>query len=491
MIAVSTPTKSGGKRDFMTPLVAKLDTLHWALYLFILVGVSFINQPYMADQWLKLSTLLYAFSASYCLSLMFGGRCNKAAMYAARYAITLCVLMLCWLFLQTVLPLNNDLFARVYGSSPVLIWFEPEQVWSVVPDKTRGLLLSNLAVFTLFILSICLVDSRLRLRQLLFTIMSVGLLHAVVAILVKYANVHLVELPQLDGHYDAARAWFVNRNHFAAFISLCLVGALSYQLNELMRANTDKFVSVLVDQLMSVRVLLIISVIISLAALILSHSRGGFLALILSVLVIVMSMGKQTNHRLPRRYLLVPGLIAIAVLLGYFGQGLFARFSDGSLALGERALQWQISWQAIKHEFLLGYGAGSYATVFQVYREYADLRQVVYDQAHNDYLHIWLEQGLVGLLMWLIFLALALRMAFVSVTRAPSRLVTALSLVSLVVVLASLIQSGVAYHLQIINIRCYFFVIIAMIYAAPKVRHRKIQHGKRKLSSTLDRSSAM
>ena len=42
------------------------------------------------------------------------------------------------------------------------------------------------------------------------------------------SDVLLVAREQLDGHYHAARAWFVNRNHYAAFLNLTSIASFAY-----------------------------------------------------------------------------------------------------------------------------------------------------------------------------------------------------------------------------------------------------------------------
>jgi len=161
----------------------------------------------------------------------------------------------------------------------------------------------------------------------------------------------------------------------------------------------------------------------------------------------------------------------------YFGKDLLLRFSTDAL-LGERLSQWTLTWQAIEQAWLLGYGGNSYADVFQIFRGDQDFRQVVFNQAHNDYLHIWLEQGLVGLALWLGLLSIALRAAFRGFTNSASQLSRAVLISVAVVLIAALAQSAVDFNLQILNIRVYFFVIMSLVFSVPAIRHKKGAPGK-------------
>ena len=110
-------------------------------------------------------------------------------------------------------------------------------------------------------------------------------------------------------------------------------------------------------------------------------------------------------------------------------------------------------------------------------RGYNDLRDVLYDQAHNDYLHIWLEQGLVGLSLWMAFLVFSIYTAVIGLANSSSTLINAIVISGVIVVFAALLQSLVGFNLHIINIRFYFFAIIALIIAAPRVSQRKSKIG--------------
>ena len=146
--------------------------------------------------------------------------------------------------------------------------------------------------------------------------------------------------------------------------------------------------------------------------------------------------------------------------------------------LGERTSQWQITLQAIGSAPITGYGAGSYAQVFQSVRGLEDLRQVVYNQAHNQYLHLWLEQGLIGLLLWLSLAWLALKSAHKFILRSKSTLEKSVLIAAFVVILSGLIQALVDFNLQITSIQLYFFLWMALIYVTPDLHSR---HSRNKM----------
>ena len=309
-------------------------------------------------------------------------------------------------------------------------------------------------------------------------ITAVCIFHAAMGIFAKLASISLVDLTQVDGHYRAARAWFVNRNHFAAFISLTLIGALSLQFKELIGANSRTTKSKFIEQVVSYRVIYLLLILVAILALILSESRSGFLAILISLISVVWMIGGTSKSIFKKRLLIIPVLLIAVASLMYLGDDLIQRFGVGNEFLGERSEQWAMTWTAIKAEWLLGYGGNTYAEVFQMNRGYFDLRDVIYDQAHNDYLHIWLEQGLVGLCLWLAFVALSIRCAMLGLAKTSSTLVYAVVIAGIVVVVAALVQALVGFNLHIVTIRFYFFAIMALIVASPTISQNKSRDGR-------------
>jgi len=460
-------------------VISILDALIWYAYLVLLFAVSFVNNYYSSQVWLLVSACAYTLCGLCVLSAINGGRCNWYGLGQAKFALMILVAILVLLILQTYIPVekhtevllfDNSLYNGVQPS-----WFNSDGLWSVVPRKTRWLFNSEALIFTIFALSIALLVSRRRLRQLLLVMLLVGFFHSLVGIGAKYSGLALVDLQQLDGHFSAARAWFINRNHYAAFVSLCLLGPLAFQMKILITQSKASFLSIAADQITSYRLIYPLALGLGMVALVLSQSRAGFLAFLSMLALTVFYFGRNgfaLGLGFNRRRLLAPVAVAAIVVIAYFGSELALRFSSDAL-LGERIAQWSITWEAIKHAWLLGYGGNSYADVFQVFRGYEDFRQVLFNQSHNDYLHIWLEQGLLGLMLWLGFLVVLLRAAHQGIVNTTSSLVSATLICTIIVILAALLQSAVDFNLQILNIRYYFFVIISLAYSVPAIRQRK------------------
>lgn len=460
-----------------------IEQFFWWGFLSLLGCSAFIQSYYASQYWLNFSAALYLYCSMYLSYLLMGGRVNTFAIKAAKWPIYILLLGLVWLVAQLVWPYQLN------GTSHILFdlalpsdaknaaaapdWFLPEYSWSLAPEQTNFLLMSGLMCLSMFCLTLLLCDSRQRAKQLLAVILLVGFVHAVSGIFAKYSQLILVEPKQIDGHFSAARGWFINRNHFAAFISLTMVAPIAFILKKSMRGLGRSFAELLKRLLLTPHLVFVISILLGLFAVVVSQSRAGLLALPAAVVLLVI-----LNRRNLKKYVgfyraILIVMVLVMAFLMTFGQDTVARFVNGFLSVGERSIQWRITWQAIQEQWLTGYGGGAYATLFQVVREHAPLREVIYDQSHSYYLHIWLEQGLVGLVLWLSFIGLVFYNAYMTLIKSSSTMVSSLVIASVLATIAALIQSVVDFNLQILNIRVYFFVIIALVFCAPSLHKRR------------------
>jgi O-antigen ligase len=167
-------------------------------------------------------------------------------------------------------------------------------------------------------------------------------------------------------------------------------------------------------------------------ALIMTNSRGGIISLIAEVLFLVATMGlrrrsrhkKKHDHEEERRprfksaamraglaLVMIIALFAGVVLLG--GEEALTRFV-GSVNSDDpttgRAHFWGVTVDIIKTHPWIGVGLGSFGVVYTGY----DSRNGMYrlEQAHNDYLQVLSDSGIIGAVIALFFVVNLFRMGF-------------------------------------------------------------------------------
>jgi O-antigen ligase len=130
-------------------------------------------------------------------------------------------------------------------------------------------------------------------------------------------------------------------------------------------------------------------------ALLLTHSRGGFISTYLGLLMLCLTLALTGQVKL-RFAVFVTGLVIVG---GTFFFALAGDVTDQRLASvllqrEERPRVYELTLQAIEAAPLLGTGYGTFEEVFRFYRD-PSLNNF-YESAHNTYLENTLELGLPG-----------------------------------------------------------------------------------------------
>lgn len=144
--------------------------------------------------------------------------------------------------------------------------------------------------------------------------------------------------------------------------------------------------------------LLLAPALLILAALLLAQSRGGYLAVTLSLLLVLIL-------RWPWAGLVVlVAAVAAGSVLSWDGVRLFAEAigTDGSITSTAGRLEiWERSFQAIGDYTLTGIGIGTFDLVIPVLYPYVELRKAIIPHAHNLFLQVGVDLGVPGLLLYL------------------------------------------------------------------------------------------
>ena len=85
--------------------------------------------------------------------------------------------------------------------------------------------------------------------------------------------------------------------------------------------------------------------------------------------------------------------------------------SENVTSIGIRVIFAQNTWELIQQKPLLGYGTSSFKSVYSPHAaaKYQDWRGDPTTDPHNQYLFVWLENGLFGLLIFLTYIYTAIR----------------------------------------------------------------------------------
>lgn len=256
---------------------------------------------------------------------------------------------------------------------------------SLSPFDTEMTAYHVLALALFLSVGLVVVDSAKRVRKLLVLITVFGSLFAFFAILQSFLSPG-----KIYGIYERIGAnpfgSYVNRHNYAAFIEMCI----AVPLGSLLSGSIDrdkKLIYVTAITLMSVSLLL-------------SGSRGGLVAMVAAVVFLLIITNKAVGAK---RFALRIGLAC--VLVGVIVAGAFYIGGDSSLTrIAETATSkdvttdrthiWGITLKIIGANFPFGAGIGAYAQAYTPFDDRSGLERV--EQAHNDYLQVLADAGIVG-----------------------------------------------------------------------------------------------
>ena len=198
---------------------------------------------------------------------------------------------------------------------------------------------------------------------------------------------------------------YVNHDHYAGLMEILIPIAVGYLLS---RPEKDPARSALGFALL-----------VPVASLLLSGSRGGLVALLAEVVVFgVILLCTYRRRRRSSIAILAAGLTAAAALFFWLDFGdvstrlatafQFPRAAEATL--GERVTMSRDSLRILKAHPAIGIGLGSFENVYPQYQTFASDSAVIH--AHDDYAEGLAETGLAGGALMALALLLFLRRAF-------------------------------------------------------------------------------
>lgn len=287
------------------------------------------------------------------------------------------------------------------------------------PYSTRFILVELVALMIYFAAVLIFTDTPKRLRLLVRTITVFGFFLAIFGLTQSFTSPDKVywirELPQ-----SQAFGPFINRHHFAGYMELALALPLGLVFTGAIEKE-KKFIYLFAAALMAV-------------ALIMTNSRGGIISLLAEILFLVATMGLSRRHKKKKSEEHTPRIksaamkagLALALVIALFGGVVLLGGEDaltrivGSVNTDDpttgRAHFWGVTIDIIRNHPVIGTGLGAFGVVYTGY----DSRNGMYrlEQAHNDYLQVLSDGGIVGAVIGLFFVVCLFRMGF---TRRDSR----------------------------------------------------------------------
>lgn len=280
---------------------------------------------------------------------------------------------------------------------------------------------------------------------------------------------------------------FVNHAHFAGYIEMLMPFPLAMLLLKTVRREAQLFYG--------------FAAVVMGVATVVSLSRGGMISMVCGLaftsLLSIRATRKKRSHSfepdvsgkaLVLKRLGAGALVLVVILGGILWVGIdpvLERLGKSTLAgtPGEgqqtlytaRGFIWADTLKLIAEHPWLGTGFGAYATAFAKYTE-RDSAYFPIEQAHNDYLQIWADTGVVGGVLALWFLIIVWR-NFARGIKHPDPVLAALVLGAGGGIFALLVHSIFDFNLQLPSNSLMFLLLatIITVIGAPARSQKRIE----------------
>lgn len=365
-------------------------------------------------------------------------------------------------WLARLSPSTADVYASTAGLTG-------DRQYSVAFDRASVIddMLKNAFYVGLFLTVGMVVRSRRRLLVLAGVVVAVG---------VAEACYGLVGYFQTDGRVTSGS--FVNRNHYAAFLVVAFAIGLGFLYPKshgraVASRGARQRLRRVFELIIGWQALVLLALVVLAAALLLSQSRGALGSLLAGVVLMTAAGTALRTDALSTTRMLGAALLAAAAGTFWFGTG---GLGERLAVLGdegqERLRLWAFTLELIREYPWVGVGADNYAWAIPGYRDFLD-RAVAVTHAHNDYLELLAEQGLVGATLAGAPVVLIIAGMLDGYRRRYDRFLLGILFGTLTASIAFLAHAAVEFNFQVPANAAVFFVVLGMGMAAAGINRRR------------------
>lgn len=349
---------------------------------------------------------------------------------------------------------------------------------SLEPFWTKTFALHLSAILIFFSAMLVYIDSARRLRKIVRLITIFGFVLAFFAILQGVLSPNKI-YGIYESRYGSPFGSFVNRHNFAAYIEM----TISVPLGLLFAGAVQK------DK----RLLFLTAVSLMGIALLLSGSRGGLVALLAEIFFLVIFATKSKSYgqvvlKIGLTVLMAAVIVAGAILIG--GESSLTRIAETAASndfTTNRTHIWSVTLDIIKNNLPFGAGFGAFAVAYTPFDTFNGAERV--EQAHNDYLQVLADAGVVGLIIGAFFLFWLFRTGFQN-SKTSNKFQRGVAIGALAGCFAVLVHSLFDFVLHTTAIALLFVTLLALIAASGNRYSDEIGDNNRDERSKKRRKSA-
>jgi O-antigen ligase len=337
--------------------------------------------------------------------------------------------------------------------------------FSLDSSATRQQATLSWGLISFLALALLLLNSQTRLRWTVYTLVISGTFQAVYGSLMTLSGAEYLFFVPKDSYTGVATGTFVNRNHLAGYLVICLSMGLGMMIATLKSEPSGNWRNRLrrwMTALLGKKILLRIALAIMVIGLVLTHSRMGNSSFFIAMMVtgcLALLLSRRASRA---TVILLSSLLVIDIFLvgTFFGiEKVVDRLETTSSHRETRDEVDIYSIKLLETHLAEGTGAGTFYTSFPKYRG-GDIR-IFYDHAHNDYLEFLSERGLIGFIPLLLAMVVTFAVAIRAQWKRRNPLMRGLSFGCLMSMIAMGLHATVDFNLQIPANAASFMLVLA------------------------------
>jgi hypothetical protein len=348
------------------------------------------------------AVLFPGLAAAHEVSILVRGKKHPVGVKVIAISAGLFAGVLFWVWLQTQTWVPSTLVHPIWGMAADALEKPVSGSISVNRDATTLALVQLITVASVFWLTLQLCRDPSRATMLLKGIAAIVCIYAAYG-LVAFA-LKAGRLPFLEGpaRFDVVSSTFVNRNSYATYagIGLVVICGLILRLYRHRVSSSDGprqlRIATFIETTGEQGAVLLGAALIVAVSLLLTLSRGGIIATGLGLFVLGLSTFRRDKKRSTELLETVAfGVLAVAGVFLAFGDTFVGSLSERGLGDTNRMAVNMITLYSILDAPLTGYGLGTFADIFPMYRDRSISVFGAWEQAHNSYAEVFQGLGLI------------------------------------------------------------------------------------------------
>jgi len=449
-----------------------LNIFNYTALILIFIILIICPVPYgSVEEWAKLLFQLESFLLLLLLSFYF--LLSDKSVRIPRSKAFFCIIGFFLLLFLQIVPLP-DVILKFISSSTYSIWSTNQEIFnqigivqnrnlftiSLYPFASWKEILLLLAYFSFGLSVAFFCNNRNRITYIIYVVFLISFSESLIGI---YQSIYLGEL---------STGTYINRNHFAGFIELTVFLLIGYSLAQRNYEldNQDKksyFKELLSSDRIFKQITLILVISFVAIALFTSQSRMAIFSFLATAVLMYLLIRRYSRESPAERIIIAFGIFMTLCYVFFISfYPIIRRFVETIGEAPGRTHIWKDSLRIVYDFPIFGTGLDTFRYIYPKYKTLEIASRINF--AHNDYIQLLVETGIIGFVLILIPLYILIRVSLQKISFYISNkdyFAAYIRLGALCGIFSILIHSLVDFNLHIPANAIYFSLLIGIIFS--------------------------